>query len=187
MDIEGVRFLNACESAGISILHCSALHQGMDAARSRKSRSDPDGAVGTDDVELKLIIQIELKEEEHITVTSRTWFWCMVHSPTAPVGKLSSTSSRMTGTRCRWCSTPRPRTPKTKSTRRPRSTPVRAGGSGGPQLRRGRHHRSRQSSKGCGACLYCRIRAGHWGKLCHDRASLTASHHGDQADRNGYL
>jgi hypothetical protein len=24
VDIEGVRFLNACESAGVSILHCSA-------------------------------------------------------------------------------------------------------------------------------------------------------------------
>jgi hypothetical protein len=30
-------------------------------------------------------------------------------------------------------------------------------------------------------CLHCRIRAGHWGKLRHNRASLTASLQGVQA------
>jgi hypothetical protein len=34
-----------------------------------------------------------------------------------------------------------------------------ASGSGGPQLWGVHHHRGRQSSKRCGACLYCRIRA----------------------------
>lgn len=36
VDIEGVRFLNACESAGVSILHCSAyIREWMLQERSR--------------------------------------------------------------------------------------------------------------------------------------------------------
>jgi hypothetical protein len=36
VDIEGVRFLNACESAGVSILHCSAyITEWMLQERSR--------------------------------------------------------------------------------------------------------------------------------------------------------
>src|ERR1700691_3633005 len=40
-----------------------------------------------------------------------------------PAGNPSLTSSRMMGTRYRWCNTPRPPTPRTKSTRRRLSTP----------------------------------------------------------------
>jgi len=36
IDLEGVRFLNACESAGVSILHCSAyIREWMLQERSR--------------------------------------------------------------------------------------------------------------------------------------------------------
>jgi len=36
VDIEGVRFLNACESAGVSILHCSPyIREWMLQERSR--------------------------------------------------------------------------------------------------------------------------------------------------------
>jgi pimeloyl-ACP methyl ester carboxylesterase len=37
------------------------------------------------------------------------------------------------------------------------------------------------------ALVYCRFRAGHWGKLRHDRESLAAGHHGDQAYRRWLL
>ena len=37
VDIDGVRFLNECESAGVSILALFALHQGMDAPRARRT------------------------------------------------------------------------------------------------------------------------------------------------------
>jgi hypothetical protein len=42
-DIEGVRFLNACESAGVSILHCSAyIREWMVQERSRpKNHPEP--------------------------------------------------------------------------------------------------------------------------------------------------
>ena len=36
IDLEGVRFLNTCESAGVSILHCSAyIREWMQQERSR--------------------------------------------------------------------------------------------------------------------------------------------------------
>jgi len=43
VDIEGVRFLNACESAGISILHCSHyIREWMLQERGRpKAQSEP--------------------------------------------------------------------------------------------------------------------------------------------------
>jgi anti-anti-sigma regulatory factor len=43
VDIEGVRFLNACESAGVSILHCSPyIREWMLQERSRpKDRPEP--------------------------------------------------------------------------------------------------------------------------------------------------
>jgi anti-anti-sigma regulatory factor len=43
VDIEGVRFLNACESAGVSILHCSPyITEWMMQERSRpKDQSEP--------------------------------------------------------------------------------------------------------------------------------------------------
>ncbi len=50
-------------------------------------------------------------------------FACMGRSPMAPAGRGLLTSLRMMVTRCRWCSTPRPPTPTTKSTRRLQSTP----------------------------------------------------------------
>ena len=59
----------------------------------------------------------------HRRPASRTSSWCMAHSPTAPAGKPSPRSSRRMDTRYRWRSPPRPPTPTTKSTRRPRSTP----------------------------------------------------------------
>jgi hypothetical protein len=43
IDLEGVRFLNACEVAGVSILHCSAyIREWMQQERSRpKDRWEP--------------------------------------------------------------------------------------------------------------------------------------------------
>jgi hypothetical protein len=43
VDLEGVRFLNACESAGISILHCSAyISEWMLQERGRlKEHTEP--------------------------------------------------------------------------------------------------------------------------------------------------
>ena len=42
IDLEGVRFLNACESAGVSILHCSAyIREWMLQERGRK-KAQPD-------------------------------------------------------------------------------------------------------------------------------------------------
>jgi hypothetical protein len=43
VDIEGIRFLNACESAGISILHCSPyIREWMLQERGRlKAQSEP--------------------------------------------------------------------------------------------------------------------------------------------------
>ena len=42
VDVEGVRFLNACESAGVSILHCSPyIREWMLQERSR-SKDDPE-------------------------------------------------------------------------------------------------------------------------------------------------
>ena len=43
VDIEGVRFLNACESAGVSILHCSPyIREWMLQERSRpKEHPEP--------------------------------------------------------------------------------------------------------------------------------------------------
>ena len=43
IDLEGVRFLNACELAGVSILHCSAyIREWMQQERSRpKDRWEP--------------------------------------------------------------------------------------------------------------------------------------------------
>jgi hypothetical protein len=43
VDIEGVRFLNACESVGVSILHCSAyIREWMVQERGRpKEQSEP--------------------------------------------------------------------------------------------------------------------------------------------------
>ena len=43
IDLEGVRFLNACELAGVSILHCSAyIREWMQQERSRpKNRWEP--------------------------------------------------------------------------------------------------------------------------------------------------
>ena len=43
IDLEGVRFLNACESAGVSILHCSAyIREWMLQERSRpKEHPEP--------------------------------------------------------------------------------------------------------------------------------------------------
>jgi hypothetical protein len=43
VDIEGVRFLNACESAGVSILHCSAyIREWMLQERDRpKEQPEP--------------------------------------------------------------------------------------------------------------------------------------------------
>ena len=42
-DVEGVRFLNTCESAGVSILHCSAyIREWMLQERDRpKAQSEP--------------------------------------------------------------------------------------------------------------------------------------------------
>jgi hypothetical protein len=42
-DVEGVRFLNACESAGVSILHCSPyIREWMIQERRRpKAQSEP--------------------------------------------------------------------------------------------------------------------------------------------------
>jgi hypothetical protein len=42
-DVEGVRFLNACESAGVSILHCSPyIREWMLQERGRpKAQSEP--------------------------------------------------------------------------------------------------------------------------------------------------
>ena len=56
-------------------------------------------------------------------LASRTWFWCMVRSPMAPAGTPSQRSLRRMATRYRLRNPPRPRTPRTKSTRRPQSTP----------------------------------------------------------------
>ena len=43
IDLEGVHFLNACESAGVSILHCSAyIREWMKRERGRaKEHSEP--------------------------------------------------------------------------------------------------------------------------------------------------
>jgi hypothetical protein len=42
VDIEGVRFLNACESAGVSILHCSPyIREWMLQERSRSKDPEP--------------------------------------------------------------------------------------------------------------------------------------------------
>ena len=43
IDLEGVRFLNACESAGVSILHCSPyIREWMQQERGRlKEHSEP--------------------------------------------------------------------------------------------------------------------------------------------------
>ena len=43
IDLEGVRFLNSCESAGVSILHCSAyIREWMKRERVRaKEHSEP--------------------------------------------------------------------------------------------------------------------------------------------------
>jgi hypothetical protein len=38
IDLEGVRFLNACEAKGVSILRCSPYIRGMDAAGTRSAR-----------------------------------------------------------------------------------------------------------------------------------------------------
>ena len=43
VDIDGVRFLNECESAGVSVLHCSPyIREWMERERSRpKDHSEP--------------------------------------------------------------------------------------------------------------------------------------------------
>ena len=41
VDVEGVRFLNACEAKGISVLHCSPyIREWMLRERSRPERTD---------------------------------------------------------------------------------------------------------------------------------------------------
>ena len=43
VDVDGVRFLNACESAGVAVLHCSPyIREWMQQERGRpKARSEP--------------------------------------------------------------------------------------------------------------------------------------------------
>ena len=42
VDLEGVRFLNACESAGISILHCSAYIREWMLQERRRPKDHPE-------------------------------------------------------------------------------------------------------------------------------------------------
>ena len=42
IDLEGVRFLNACESAGVSILHCSAYIREWMVQERGRPKEDPD-------------------------------------------------------------------------------------------------------------------------------------------------
>ena len=37
VDVEGIRFLNACKAEGIQMLHCSPYYTGVDAPESAKS------------------------------------------------------------------------------------------------------------------------------------------------------
>ena len=89
-----------------------------------------------------------------------------------------ATSSRMMGTRCRWCSTRDPYAEDIKYTKAAidaMAGPVVLVGHsyGGSVITEAGNH-----PNAGGACLYRRIRAGHWRKLCHDRARLTASLYG---------
>jgi hypothetical protein len=42
VDLEGVRFLNACESAGVSILHCSAYIRQWMLQERGQPKEDPE-------------------------------------------------------------------------------------------------------------------------------------------------
>ena len=42
IDLEGVRFLNACESAGVSILHCSAYIREWMLQERGRPKEDPE-------------------------------------------------------------------------------------------------------------------------------------------------
>ena len=62
VDVDGVRFLNECESAGISVAALFALHQGVDAARARRTGQHEVREATTTDYESGQQFEVKSKE-----------------------------------------------------------------------------------------------------------------------------